>query len=181
MSNEHQQGTGQAVLATYGYNVVQYVSFGVQVAAWGVTSLWLSRSRSLACRLAPAATHTRAAGWAWLGWVVPVVSWCPFQVVRDISRATLRRVPELMQTWWTAFVLAWIVDEVSVWVVAPAPAEDVLPVLPGVNILRTVVWGFALDQWIGVRSRAHGGPASLGGCILVECRASMRPRAATRV
>jgi hypothetical protein len=53
--------------------------------------------------------------WVWLGWVIPVVSlWFPYQVVRDILRATCGAVRgvsvprNLLGPWWTSWLLlAW--------------------------------------------------------------------------
>src|SRR5262245_8542639 len=71
---------------------VYYVGVGLTfiglVAGFVTGSLWLHRARKNAELLEPGARHVRRAGWAWGGWVTPVVAlWFPFQVARDVRRA----------------------------------------------------------------------------------------------
>ena len=68
--------------------------FGILLLpVWILASLWLSRARSNAALLEPAALR-RSPVWAWLGWWVPVVSlWFPKQVVDDSWRVTSRALP----------------------------------------------------------------------------------------
>lgn len=59
------------------------------LASFIVTGIWSTRLRRNADLMAPAFGHRRAWGWAWAGWVVPVVSlWFPFQVVQDAVTAS---------------------------------------------------------------------------------------------
>ena len=50
--------------------------------------------------------HTRRAGWAWGGWVTPIVAlWFPFQVVRDVRRAlSPMETSALIGFWWALFL-----------------------------------------------------------------------------
>ena len=60
--------------------------------------------------LEPDGRHARRAGWAWGGWVTPVVAlWFPFQVVRDVRRAlSPRQGAALIGFWWTLFLASEI-------------------------------------------------------------------------
>jgi hypothetical protein len=152
MANQHQHVPGGAGLLTLRvYNVLELVSSGVLVAAWIVTSRWLSRSRELASLLAPFVRHTRDPIWTWLGWAMPVVSfWFPFQVVRDVHRATVRRDAGLVTGWWTAFLMGAVLDNLSWYFLSTASASEAIPVMPGAQVVVTVVWSFALALWISV-------------------------------
>jgi TRAP-type C4-dicarboxylate transport system permease small subunit len=76
------------------------------VAGFVTGSMWLYRARKNAELLDPERHHARGAGWAWGGWVTPVVAlWFPFQVVRDVRRA-VAPLPSaaLIAFWWTLFL-----------------------------------------------------------------------------
>jgi heme/copper-type cytochrome/quinol oxidase subunit 2 len=89
---------------------VYYVATGLAVlglvAGFVTGSMWLHRARRNAEELAPQGRHARSAGWAWGGWVTPVVAlWFPFQVVRDVRRAlSPRESAALIGFWWTLFL-----------------------------------------------------------------------------
>jgi heme/copper-type cytochrome/quinol oxidase subunit 2 len=89
---------------------VYYVATGLAlaglVAGFVTGSLWLYRARRNADALEPQGRHARRAGWAWGGWVTPVVAlWFPFQVVRDVRRAlSPRESAALIGFWWTLFL-----------------------------------------------------------------------------
>ena len=89
---------------------VYYVATGLALAAllagFVTGSLWLHRARKNAEALEPQRRHARSAGWAWGGWVTPVVAlWFPFQVVRDVRRAlSPRESAALIGFWWTLFL-----------------------------------------------------------------------------
>lgn len=71
------------------YDTLTVVTSLAWLASFIVTGIWLTRVRRNAELLAPAFHHQRAWGWAWAGWVVPIVSlWFPFQVVRDAVTAS---------------------------------------------------------------------------------------------
>jgi heme/copper-type cytochrome/quinol oxidase subunit 2 len=76
------------------------------VAGWVTGSLWLHRARTNAEALGPGRPHARRAGWAWGGWVTPVVAlWFPFQVVRDVRRAlSPLATTALIGCWWALFL-----------------------------------------------------------------------------
>ncbi len=93
---------------------VYYAATGVGllslVAGWVTGSMWLRQARINAEALDPDAHHARRAGWAWGGWVTPVVAlWFPFQVVRDVRRAlSPLESSALVACWWVLFVAAEI-------------------------------------------------------------------------
>lgn len=85
------------------YDLTEILFFVGLLAGWVSGSLWLGRARANAETITPTYAHTRAAGWAWGGWLVPIVAlWFPFQVVRDVRFATLNRpaVWPLVGWWW---------------------------------------------------------------------------------
>jgi hypothetical protein len=73
-------------------------------------SMWLHRARTNAERLGPGRVWTRSSGWAWGGWVCPVVSfWFPFQVVRDTHRNVSPLGTSPVVGWWWALYLTFVV------------------------------------------------------------------------
>jgi hypothetical protein len=127
------------------------------VAGFVTSSLWLHRARTNADVMEPGRRHARSAGWAWGGWVCPVVSlWFPFQVVRDTARASdPTDATSLFGWWWTLFLvegfgltIAFSVNgnaaddhtyspaTAQAWAVFAAAAMSVALVLWGLVILR---------------------------------------------
>ncbi|MEH3034481.1 MAG: DUF4328 domain-containing protein [Aeromicrobium erythreum] len=78
------------------------------VLAFVATGLWLTEARRNVERLRPEVDQTRDAVWAWLGWIIPIVSlWFPYQVVRDVLRGrTGAPAPFLVKSWWVLFLVA---------------------------------------------------------------------------
>jgi hypothetical protein len=85
------------------------------LAGWITGAMWLHRARKNAEAFNPTFHHTRSAGWAWGGWVCPVVNlWFPFQVVRDTHRAVSPLGAWPVIGWWWAFWIAYVVlDRIS--------------------------------------------------------------------
>jgi hypothetical protein len=83
------------------------------VAGWVFGSLWLHRAHQNARVLAPERPQALGAGWAWGGWVTPVLAlWFPFQLVRDVRRALApRESTALLGFWWLLF----LATEVGLW------------------------------------------------------------------
>jgi hypothetical protein len=82
------------------------------LASWITGSIWLHRARRNAELLAPTYPHRRSAGWAWGGWVCPVVNfWFPFQVVRDAHRAVRPDDTSPVFGWWWGLWVAVTVVE----------------------------------------------------------------------
>lgn len=81
----------------------------VQVAGLVLTGLWLLAVRRNVDQVAPG-SQRRGTVWAFLGWVVPVVSlWFPYQVVSDAGRASTRR-GLAYGAWWGLF-LAYLASQ----------------------------------------------------------------------
>lgn len=75
----------------------------VQLAGVVLTGLWLLAVRRNVEQVAPG-SQRRGPAWAFLGWVVPVVSlWFPYQVVADAGRASTRR-SLAYGAWWGLFL-----------------------------------------------------------------------------
>lgn len=111
-----------------------YVAFFVAAAV--VFIIWLWRARHNAEVLSDG-QHTRARGWAIGGWFVPIVSWWfPYQVVRDVYRATdpdTRTIPgelrlvrggRLVGLWWTCWVVFSVAAIISVRHTRNEPGAD---------------------------------------------------------
>jgi hypothetical protein len=118
------------------------------LAGWVTGSMWLYQARKNAQGFNPHAPFVRAAGWAWGGWVCPVVSlWFPFQVVRDTHKAVSpASTSPLIGWWWALFLIMTIGDRVSGRVTANATAEDASGV-QGAAIFFALVMVAALACW----------------------------------
>lgn len=108
-------GVGSSAFSN-AYLVTEAVNSLGLFAAWVATAVWLTAAR----RNAEAITtlrHQRSAVWAWLGWVVPVVSlWFPYQVVRDIHRGSSAGLqsPRHLGAWWGLWLATLFTSNVSV-------------------------------------------------------------------
>lgn len=136
------------------YDAVSLAGNPIIVAAYIVTCLWLYRSRTLAEAFQPHYHHQRGPIWAWLGWWVPVVSlWFPYQVVRDVRRATAPRPVTGIGWWWaTWLVFFWFsrtADRVSVRS-TPEATEMASNVLVPYEVVATVGGVVALVLWIRI-------------------------------
>ncbi|MFD7309779.1 DUF4328 domain-containing protein [Promicromonospora sp. NPDC059942] len=84
------------------------------LATYVVSCLWLYKSRVSAAGATPTLVHERSKVWAWLGWCVPLVNlWFPYQVVRDVRRATSPRVVTGIGWWWAAWLVGYFVGEAA--------------------------------------------------------------------
>ncbi|WP_164545058.1 DUF4328 domain-containing protein [Antribacter gilvus] len=83
------------------------------VAAYVVACLWLQASRAFVAVRNPSARRRRSTGWIWFAWFVPVVQiWFPYEVVRDVERATVRgRRAFGAVAWW----LCWLMGLLLIW------------------------------------------------------------------
>ena len=79
--------------------------------------VWTWRVRVNADVLAPY-HHARARGWAWAGWITPIVSlWFPRQVLRDVDRADKTALgstrsgtePAPVGYWWGFYLGYWLI------------------------------------------------------------------------
>ncbi|GAB3453648.1 DUF4328 domain-containing protein [Kineococcus endophyticus] len=116
-----------------------------------VTSVWLLRVRRNAERMSPFHHHVRSRGWAWAGWMVPVVCWWfPFQVVRDALTASAAAHPGRLPRpplalWWGTWVASQALTSTSSWV-----GGGVGPAAGTVQLLGVAVLGVALAAWVRV-------------------------------
>jgi len=124
------------------------------VAGWITASLWLFRARKNAELLVPRALFVRSAGWAWGGWVCPIVSlWFPFQVVRDTHRAVTPSFrATLIGWWWAMFLIMTVGGRVSSRLGRDATPADASAIQTTqlffalVSVVALVLWGLVLRQ-----------------------------------
>jgi len=138
------------------YYLTSLMTYAAMAAAWVTGAMWLHRARRNAEVLAPDHRHARRAGWAWGGWLAPVVLlWFPYQVVRDVDAAVSRRsAKDLVACWWgvwLATLVGWRVSEVVVSRAMDrgtgAPAAETLAVLVGVvTVVGLTFWGMVLQR-----------------------------------
>ena len=135
-------------------------------AAYIVTCLWLTQSRSLLDERVPSSLRTRSNVWVWLGWWVPIVSlWFPYQVVRDIRKGSIGHPTgaSILVGWWTFWLVYHLGDRVSA-ALGPDPeltdssSLDALPWVEGVNTLFLVI---ALAFWLGIIRQITRGQEAL--------------------
>jgi Domain of unknown function (DUF4328) len=143
---------GEVVTA---FHVMGVPTVGIFVAAWIVTSLWLSRARTNAEVLNPRCNHKRSAGWAWFGWLVPVVSfWFPYQYVRDVRLATVaeeRKPSTLVAWWWAMWLASQYIGLIGGWVVMRAvPVEDQFSLIAPIEGVTAVLSAAALVFWLRI-------------------------------
>lgn len=139
------------------YDFTVFAWFGILIAAYVVTCLWLSRVRTNAEALCPTLRHTRSSGWVWGGWLVPFVSfWIPFHIVRDVSRNERGTsvVPGL-RAWWTFWLLSFFVERIGLAVVDGQSTDDP-NAFQGLGLVETsnaVLTLVALVLWIRIIRR----------------------------
>ena len=81
------------------------------LATYVVSCGWLHSARKAACVISPGVPHARSWLWVWLGWWVPVVSfWFPFQVVRDVRRASVVRDAAAIGPWWALWLTLMVLS-----------------------------------------------------------------------
>ncbi|MGW2094347.1 DUF4328 domain-containing protein [Promicromonospora sukumoe] len=136
------------------YDGMGVLSVVVQIAAFVVTSLWLYQSRSTAVAANPTFVHKRGPVWAWLGWWVPVVSfWFPFQVVRDVRRATAPGPVSGIGGWWGAWIVFLCTSNLAGRLTAagsPGSAEYAADVMVPLEAVSTVAMVVGLFLWIRI-------------------------------
>jgi hypothetical protein len=133
-------------VAAYGIGAVLS---GLALLAGGITgSLWLFRARKNAELMNPRGEFVRSPGWAWGGWICPVVSlWFPFQVVRDTHRAVAPHPSStLIGWWWALFLLMNVGGRIAGRSTDDATAADASEV-QGVAIFFALVMLVALVLW----------------------------------
>jgi hypothetical protein len=124
------------------------------LAGWITGSMWLFRARKNAERINPRGLFVRSPGWAWGGWICPIVSlWFPFQVVRDTHRAVARHFsPTLIGWWWGLFLLMSVGGRIASQAGDDATAADASAIQGAetffalVMLVTLVLWGLVLRR-----------------------------------
>ncbi|RPF22100.1 uncharacterized protein DUF4328 [Myceligenerans xiligouense] len=140
---------------------VAYDLFGILLFPLGITifvvgSLWLHTSRKFAEAVNPAYHHRRGAVWAWIGWVVPVVSlWFPYLVVSDVRRATIRNRPRPgIGVWWACWLVPLVCDQVTNrltgGVLGTDPLTPAVAAYPLFEGLGAVLTGIGCWLWVAM-------------------------------
>lgn len=137
------------------------------VAAFVVVALWLHRSRRFAEEHNPRSWFSLPIAWAWLGWVVPLVSlWFPAWMVSDVWRATLRRhVAWYVFPWWGCWLLMLLlsltaVDRLGGFAGIGVLEDDVL--LMSEQYIASAVLGlFACWAWTAIVMRIRRGQLAI--------------------
>jgi uncharacterized protein DUF4328 len=133
-------------LAVYAAGV--FLGLLALVGGYVTGSMWLFRARKNAELMEPRRHFSRSAGWAWGGWVCPVVNlWFPFQVVRDTHKALspLSTVP-LVGWWWGFFLVQNMSLRAARSVESDATAADA-STAQGFEIFASVTMVVALVLW----------------------------------
>lgn len=138
-------GSTVDVLTTYDWVVMALAP--VLLVTYVVTCLWLTAARANAVAINPYAQHARSQIWVWLGWWVPVVAlWFPYQVVRDVQRASTPSGRTFaLGPWWTAW-LGFLVGSRITSRLAGDDAE-LLDLLPGFEVATAVVTVIGCGLW----------------------------------
>jgi hypothetical protein len=136
------------------YDGVGLLAIAIQLATYVVVSVWLYQSRSTAIAANPKFVHERSRVWTWLGWLVPVVSlWFPYQVVRDVRRATSPGPVSGIGAWWAAWLVFLSASNVAGRLVdgrAPGTAVGAAEVLVPIETVSTVAMIVALVLWVRI-------------------------------
>jgi hypothetical protein len=145
------------------YYLTSLMTYAAVAAAWTFGSMWLRRARHNADVLSPGRPHSRRAGWAWGGWIVPVVCfWFPYQVVRDTDAAVSPRAPakDLVGWWWAGWLSTAIGWRISESVRSDAletgagafGAQTVAVLVAVITVVALTFWGMVLQR---VTSEQH--------------------------
>lgn len=138
------------------YDLVGILLFPVGIAIFVVGSLWLYKSRKFAEAVNPAYHHRRGAVWAWIGWIVPVVSlWFPYLVVSDVRRATIRhRLRAGMGFWWACWLIPLFCDRITNnltgGVLGSTPLTPAVGAYPLFEGLAAVLTGIGCWLWVAM-------------------------------
>jgi hypothetical protein len=124
------------------------------LAGWVTGSLWLYRARKNAELMSPHALFVRSPGWAWGGWICPIVAfWFPFQVVRDTHRAVAHYFSAtLIGWWWALFLFMTIGNRIAGQMERDATRADASSIqsveifFALVMVATLVLWGLVLRR-----------------------------------
>jgi hypothetical protein len=138
------------------YDGLALLAFALLVPTWIVGSLWLARARSNAERIAPQEMR-RSPAWAFLGWVVPIVSlWFPKQIVDDSARVAQRATGTRHRLdtgwWWMAWIVYLLLGNVA-GRIAFRDDGNSGGVYPGLDVAIAVTSALAFVAWVRVVRR----------------------------
>ena len=137
------------------YDVMALPVLAMLIVAGILTALWLTQARKNAAALNPYARHARSPIWAWLGWVVPIVSlWFPYQFVRDVRLATIderHRGSNVVGWWWAMWLVYLITSQIGAQIVtATDPNADLTAALGPVETVNALAAVVALALYLQV-------------------------------
>jgi len=143
------EGNQPADISFGAAEVIGLLSLPVLFGVWIVTSIWLSRARGNAVILRPQGQR-RSEGWAWFGWILPVVYlWFPKQILDDTAAATGPASgdhrPTGSNTYWTLWVMSILISAAGV-VAALTSADE--SVVRSFGYAQAIVLTIALIPWI---------------------------------
>lgn len=134
------------------YDLVGFLTIPLWIASWLVTAAWLARAHRIVDTLRPGRQRLSRV-WAWIGWVVPIVSlWFPKQLVDDISATGRELAAERGATidrpatlgWWISYLVMLIGTQVL---------DRFYPegsVIPAVEATQAILLTITLLLWVGV-------------------------------
>jgi Domain of unknown function (DUF4328) len=133
-------------LAVYAAGV--FLGLVALVAGYVTGSMWLYRARRNAELMEPGRHYRRASGWAWGGWVCPVVNlWFPFQVVRDTHKAVAPlSISPLVGWWWALFLTQSFALRIARGIESNATDADA-STAQGFEVLVSMLVVVALALW----------------------------------
>ncbi|WP_418060077.1 DUF4328 domain-containing protein [Pimelobacter simplex] len=138
-------GVDPAMLTTT-YDRTAWVMGPLLVAAWVVGCLWLQRARDNAQAISPGVRQRRQRAWIWFGWWVPFANlFVPYQLVKDVQRASVPPGREAGLGWWWAAWLVFLVLPMPIsggedWQESP-DLIDLLVTVEGVAAVAALVGG----------------------------------------
>lgn len=154
----------QVAETTFGAaELISLLGIPVLIGVWIVTSVWLTRARANAVILRPEGQR-RSEGWAWFGWVLPIVYlWFPKQILDDTTAATGPASgdtqPVSTNTYWTLWVTSIVLGVASATTNLLDDGTGALALGYGEAIALTV----ALVPWIQVVQRISAAQDKLAG------------------
>lgn len=133
--------------------ITMFVSFLALAIAYVFGALWLWHARSNAAAMSPSYRFSLPRGWAWAGWVTPVVAlWFPFLVVRDTLRATRPGSEQIALGWFAAWLL-WVITDYWVPIVVSDSDSTAIRLLGPWEVLNFGMCLGAFILWLQVVRR----------------------------
>jgi len=136
------------------YDLLTTLSLPAMIAAYVVTCLWLYRAR-VNTDLLSATPQARSRGWAWGGWICPIVClWFPFQIVRDTLRVRTHHPASgpLVGWWWGLWLAAIIASNLSGAFVPGGDTidTDAVRMIPAASLVSTILLVAAGLLWLRI-------------------------------